>query len=129
MADEHDPSQLEKEWLKSPTSSSSETGTIETTVNGDAGFQAILEKGNSSELLLKAWEMKAMDRPSDRDYRSVLHYLEADGGQLYEAEMDYICEEEDLVTLRPGHGSGRGHGWLDVLAETFLLRFRCKPLT
>lgn len=47
MADEHDPSQLEKEWLKSPTSSSSETGTIETTVNGDAGFQAILEKGNS----------------------------------------------------------------------------------
>lgn len=83
----------------------------------------------AAELLLKAWEMKAMDRPSDRDYRSVLHYLEADGGQLYEAEMDYICEEEDLVTLRPGHGSGRGHGWLDVLAETFLLRFRCKPLT
>lgn len=64
-----------------------------------------------------------MDRPSNRDYNSVLHYLEANGGQLYEAEMDYIYEKEDLVTLCPSPG------WLDVLVERFLLYFRCKPLT
>ncbi|KAL9583402.1 MAG: hypothetical protein Q9212_002732 [Teloschistes hypoglaucus] len=81
----------------------------------------------AAELLLQAREMKAMDRPSDRDYRSVLHYLEADGGQLYEAEMDYIYEKEDLVTLRPSPGCD--HGGLDVLVERFLLYFRCKPLT
>ncbi|KAI4256673.1 MAG: hypothetical protein LQ352_001991 [Teloschistes flavicans] len=77
-----------------------------------------------AELLLKAREMKAITQPSNRDYRSVLHFLEADGGHLYPAEMDFIYEKEDLVTLRPGSD----HGWLDVLVERFLLYCRCKPL-
>ncbi|KAL8688865.1 MAG: hypothetical protein Q9218_005332 [Villophora microphyllina] len=77
-----------------------------------------------ADLLLKARELKAIDKPSSRDYRSVLHFMEADGGQLYEAEMDFIYDKEDLVTLRPG----RDHGWLDVLVERFLLYFRCRPL-
>ncbi|KAL8724917.1 MAG: hypothetical protein Q9181_006617, partial [Wetmoreana brouardii] len=75
-----------------------------------------------AELLLKAREMKAIDKPSRRDYRSVLHFMEMDGGQLCEEEMDVIYEKEDLVTLRPG----RDHGWLDVLVERFLLYFRCR---
>ncbi|KAL8766663.1 MAG: hypothetical protein Q9194_006205 [Teloschistes cf. exilis] len=58
----------------------------------------------------------AVDRPSNRDYQSVMSFMEADEGQLYEAEMDFIYEKEDLVTLRPG----RDHGWLDVLVERFL---------
>ncbi|KAL8703682.1 MAG: hypothetical protein Q9201_003136 [Fulgogasparrea decipioides] len=75
-----------------------------------------------AELLLKAREMKAIDKPSRRDYRSVLHFMEMDGGQLFEEEMDFIYDKEDLVTLRPG----RDHGWLDVLVERFLLYFRCR---
>ncbi|KAL9583404.1 MAG: hypothetical protein Q9212_002734, partial [Teloschistes hypoglaucus] len=78
-----------------------------------------LERGlvEYADILLKARQLKAVDRPSNRDYQSVLHFMEADEGQLYEAEMDFIYEKEDLVTLRPG----RDHGWLDVLIERFLL--------
>lgn len=77
-----------------------------------------------AEILLKARALKAVDRPSNRDYQSVMSFMEADEGQLYEAEMDFIYEKEDLVTLRPG----RDHGWLDVLVERFLLYFRCRFL-
>ncbi|KAL8628458.1 hypothetical protein Q9189_005817, partial [Teloschistes chrysophthalmus] len=85
-----------------------------------------LERGlvEYADILLKARQLKAVDRPSSRDYQSVLHFMEADEGQLYEAEMDFIYEKEDLVTLRPG----RDHGWLDVLIERFLLYFRCRFL-
>ncbi|KAL8634804.1 MAG: hypothetical protein Q9228_007634, partial [Teloschistes exilis] len=76
------------------------------------------------DILLKARALKAVDRPSNRDYQSVMSFMEADEGQLYEAEMDFIYEKEDLVTLRPG----RDHGWLDVLVERVLLYFRCKFL-
>ncbi|KAI4194210.1 MAG: hypothetical protein LQ350_007909 [Teloschistes chrysophthalmus] len=71
-----------------------------------------LERGlvEYADILLKARQLKAVDRPSSRDYQSVLHFMEADEGQLYEAEMDFIYEKEDLVTLRPG----RDHGWLDI---------------
>ena len=55
-----------------------------------------------AELLLKAQQLKALERPSNRDYRSVLSFMENDGGQLYEEDMEFIYEKEDLVTLRPG---------------------------
>ncbi|KAL8809300.1 MAG: hypothetical protein Q9200_003534 [Gallowayella weberi] len=35
-----------------------------------------------SELLLKAHQLKSLEKPSARDYRSVLHYMENDGGQI-----------------------------------------------
>ncbi|CAD6580764.1 MAG: hypothetical protein ASARMPRED_000322 [Alectoria sarmentosa] len=74
-----------------------------------------------AELLLKAQQLKAMDRPSNRDYRSVLSFMENDGGQLFEEDMEFIYEKEDLVTLRPG----REYAWLDGLLERTLkvLRF------
>lgn len=75
-----------------------------------------------ADLLLKAQQLKALDRPSNRDYRSVLHFMENDGGQLFEEEMDFIYEKEDLVTLRPG----REHAWLDGLLERTLSVLRCR---
>ncbi|CAF9916121.1 MAG: hypothetical protein ALECFALPRED_010525 [Alectoria fallacina] len=74
-----------------------------------------------AELLIKAQQLKALDRPSNRDYRSVLHFMENDGGQLFEKDMEFIYEKEDLVTLRPG----REHAWLDGLLERTLKLLRC----
>lgn len=47
--------------------------------------------------------------------------MENDGGQLFEEEMGFIYEKEDLVTLRPG----REHAWLDGLLERTLKVLRC----
>ncbi|KAG7006561.1 hypothetical protein G7Y79_00014g037360 [Physcia stellaris] len=69
-----------------------------------------------SKLLLKANQVKSLEKPSPRDYRSVLRYMEKDGGQLYERDMSWIYDREDLVTLRPG----REHAWLDGILERML---------
>ena len=72
--------------------------------------------------MLKAQQLKGLDRPSSRDYRSVLNFMEHDGGQLYEEDMEFIYEKEDMVTLRPG----REYAWLDGLLERVLRVLRCK---
>ena len=81
-----------------------------------------LANTKKAELLLKAQQLKAMDRPSNRDYQSVLSFMENDGGQLYEEDMEFIYEKEDLVTLRPG----REYAWLDGLLERTLKVLRCR---
>ena len=48
--------------------------------------------------------------------------MEHDGGQLFQKDMEFIYEKEDLVTLRPG----REYAWLDGLLERTLEVFRCK---
>lgn len=48
--------------------------------------------------------------------------MENDGGQLFEEDMGFIYEKEDLVTLRPG----REHAWLDGLLERTLKVLRCR---
>ena len=75
----------------------------------------------TAEILLKARELKAINPPSNRDYKSVLSFMENDEGQLYEKEMSYIYEKADLVTLRPG----REHAWLDGMIESILKICRC----
>ncbi|KAL8784331.1 MAG: hypothetical protein Q9213_004040 [Squamulea squamosa] len=75
----------------------------------------------TAELLLKANQLKGLEKPTARDYRSVLHYMENDGGQLYEGEMSWIYDKEDLVSLRPG----REHAWLDGMLERLLRVCRC----
>ena len=74
-----------------------------------------------AELLLKAQQLKALEPPSRRDYKSVLHFMENDGGPLFEEEAGFIYEKEDLVTLRPG----REHAWLDNVLERILQKCRC----
>ena len=66
--------------------------------------------------------MKGLERPSDRDYRSVLRFMEKGGGQLFEEEMSWVYDKEDLVTLRPG----REHAWLDGILERVLKVCRCR---
>ncbi|KAL2055848.1 hypothetical protein ABVK25_004092 [Lepraria finkii] len=75
-------------------------------------------------LLLSARELNALSQPSARDYRSVLHFMENDGGQLFEEESEFIYEKEDLVTIRPG----REHAWLDGGIEKLLQMCRCRLL-
>ncbi|MCJ1371566.1 hypothetical protein MMC20_002784 [Loxospora ochrophaea] len=75
-----------------------------------------------AELLLKTQQLKALDSPSTRDYRSALHFMENDGGQLFEEESGFIYEKHDLISVRPG----REHAWLDGIIERVLLALRCK---
>ena len=82
----------------------------------------LLTNNIKAELLLKTRQLKALDRPSNRDYRSVLSFMENDGGQLYEEDMEFIYEKEDLVTLRPGSE----YTWLDRVLERTLKVLRCK---
>lgn len=77
-----------------------------------------------AELLLKAQELKGLEKPSARDYRSVLHFMENDGGQVFEGESGWIYDKEDLITIRPG----REHAWLDGFLERMLKVFRCRLL-
>ncbi|KAL8792870.1 MAG: hypothetical protein Q9195_004512 [Heterodermia aff. obscurata] len=78
----------------------------------------------TAELLLKNRGLKNLEKPSAKDYRSVLHFMENDGGQLYEEESGWIYNKEDLVTLRPG----RDYAWLDGFLESILRTCRCKAL-
>ena len=75
-----------------------------------------------AELVLKAEQLKSLNQPSTRDYRSVLHFMENDGGQLCEDESAFIYDKEDLITLRPG----REYAWLDGMVERVLQVFRCR---
>ena len=47
--------------------------------------------------------------------------MENDGGAMYEREMSWIYDKEDLVSLRPG----REHAWLDGMLERLLKVCRC----
>lgn len=83
------------------------------------GFRLIT---SAAELLLKARDLKALNEPSNRDYTSVLRFMENSGGQLYEEESDFIYGKEDLITIRPG----REYAWLDGFIERLLQICRCR---
>lgn len=78
----------------------------------------------AAELLLKAQGLKGLENPSNRDYRSVLHFMENDGGQVFEKESGWVYEKQDLVTLRPS----KEHAWLDGFLERVLRICRCRLL-
>ena len=77
----------------------------------------------AGQLLLQAQQLAAMNKPSNRDHRSVLQYIE-DTGPLFDGEDDFIDRKEDLVTLRPG----RECAWLDAFVERVLKFVRCGPV-
>lgn len=77
---------------------------------------------NIADLLLKAKQLKGLKKPSLRDYKSIIRFMENDGGQLYEEEAGWVYQKEDLITLRPG----REHAWLDTTLERVLRVCRCK---
>lgn len=86
--------------------------------------RALLINPAIAELLLKTRGLKGLEKPSARDYRSVLHFMENDGGQVFEEESGWVYDKEDLITLRPG----REHAWLDGFLERMLKVCRCRLL-
>jgi len=75
------------------------------------------------ELLIKARDLQAFQKPSHRDYKSVRTWF-WNLKPLVRKESDYIKKKEDIITLR----SGREWSSFDGLVESTLRRFDCEPL-
>jgi hypothetical protein len=60
------------------------------------------------QLLLNTQHLAAMNRPTEREYRSVARFVKH-RAPLVSGEADYIYHKLDVVTLRPG----RETAWLD----------------
>lgn len=81
-------------------------------------------------MLLKAKEMASLQRPSERDWRSVRKWL-LEKAPLVKREQDFILRREDIVTLRSGR---EGAGFESVVertlgkADRLLQRFGCNAI-
>ncbi|MCJ1431896.1 hypothetical protein MMC27_001252 [Xylographa pallens] len=75
------------------------------------------------QLLLQAQQLVSLNRPANRDHRSVINMME-NHTPLFEAEASFIYEKEDLITLRPG----RETAFLDAFVERMLQMCHCKPI-
>lgn len=75
------------------------------------------------ELLIKARDLQAFQKPSHRDYKSVRTWF-WNLKPLVRKESNYIKKKEDIITLR----SGREWSSFDGLVESTLRRFDCEAL-
>lgn len=75
------------------------------------------------EMMLKAQHMVSLNRPAERDYRSV-EALFHRKKLLVDEEWQFIYQKEDLITLR----DGREMAALDSLTERLLQAFHCPLL-
>lgn len=71
----------------------------------------------ADEVLLRTKEMTALQRPSSRDYKSVVNWFEGHH-PLVQDEANYIRRKEDMITLR----HGRECAGFDSLVERTLSR-------
>ncbi|OCK73232.1 hypothetical protein K432DRAFT_449138 [Lepidopterella palustris CBS 459.81] len=76
---------------------------------------------NYDEILVKARELNAFQRPSSRDYRSVRNWFWSEGA-LVEAEEEFIRRKEDIISLR----IGREWAGFDGLVERLLRKVECR---
>lgn len=67
--------------------------------------------------------MVALNRPAERDYRSVESYI-FDKKPLVDEEYGFVYQKEDLITLR----DGRETAFLDTFTEKMLQTFHCSLL-
>jgi hypothetical protein len=74
-------------------------------------------------MLQQANALTDMNRPHDRDHRSVLNFI-TNNQPLVQGERDFVRHKEDLVTLR----GGRENAWLDAAIEAVLHWYPCRPL-
>ena len=77
---------------------------------------------DEDEILLKARELNAFQRPSRRDYRSFRTWFWNVKPLNYEAEEQFIKKKEDLITLR----HGREWTGFEGLVESALMKFHCR---
>jgi hypothetical protein len=64
------------------------------------------------EILVKARELNAFQRPSDRDYRSLRRWYYRKN-PLVEREGLWVRQREDLLTLRQGREWAGFDGWIE----------------
>ena len=67
--------------------------------------------------------MVALNKPAERDYRSVERYI-WEKKPMVDEEHGFIYNKQDLITLR----DGRESAFLDTLTEKMLSTFHCKFL-
>lgn len=80
--------------------------------------------GVSDELLVKARDLNAFQRPSNRDYRSFRTWFWNKKPLNYEPEEEFIKRREDLVSLR----HGREWSSFDGIVESCIRKLHCRPL-
>jgi hypothetical protein len=81
-------------------------------------------------MLLKAKEVASLQRPSERDWRSVRRWL-LEKAPLVKREQSFILRREDIVTLRSGREGAGFEGLVERTlgkADRFLQRFGCKAI-
>lgn len=76
----------------------------------------------ADELLVKARELNAFQRPSRRDYRSFRTWFWNVKPLNYEPEEEFIRRKEDLVSLR----HGREWSGFDGFIETCIRKVHCR---
>lgn len=74
-----------------------------------------------AQLLEAASSLVKLNKPADKDYRSVLNYF-WNTRPVKSQEEEWISRKEDLITLRPG----REHAWLDSSVEHLLKWGNCR---
>jgi hypothetical protein len=65
------------------------------------------------EILMKARDIGAFQRPSKRDYRSLRQWFYNETPLSYAREEEYIKRKEDLITLRHGREWAGFDGWVE----------------
>ena len=81
-------------------------------------------------MLLKTKQVASLQRPSERDWRSVRRWL-LEKAPLVKCEQDFILRREDIVTLRSGREGAGFEGLVERTlgkADKFLQRFGCKVI-
>ena len=84
----------------------------------------------TDEVLAKTRELTSLQRPSDRDYRSVKRWIQGNA-PLVEDEEEFIHCKEDLVTLRRGRECAGFDGFMEMLLQktnSRLIRVSCTEL-
>lgn len=70
---------------------------------------------------MRVRDLMSFQRPSNRDYRSVRHWI-ANENPLVPREQEFVQWREDIVTLR----HGRECTGFDSLVEAVLQKMNCK---
>ncbi|KAL5119189.1 hypothetical protein ACEQ8H_002897 [Pleosporales sp. CAS-2024a] len=84
----------------------------------------LIEKNpkETNELLVRARELNAFQRPSNRDYRNFRTWFWQTKPVDYDAEEQFIKRKEDLISLR----HGREWSGFDSLVDSCLSKCHCK---
>lgn len=81
----------------------------------------------ADEVLAKTRELTSLQKPSDRDYRSVKRWVDGNRPLVVDEEESIHCKE-DLITLRRGRECAGFDGFMEMLLQKTncrLIRVSC----